>query len=188
MVVSTPTQGLTVEEFCRLADEGAFGPNAQVELVDGEVFEMLPVGPFHSNATRRLANYFARLGGERWLVDMQNPVLLNNRSQPQPDFTLLRPLDVEYDTRHPGPRDIILLVEVSESSLRFDRGRKLVAYAKAGIKEYWIVNLLKRRVEIYREPSPDGSYASVTRKQGDDLIAPAGFPDATMRVADLLGA
>ncbi len=186
MVVSTPIQGLTVEEFCRLADEGAFGPDARVELVDGEVIEMLPAGPFHSHAGRYLGNYFAWIGEGRWLVDRKSPILLNNRSQPQPDFTLLRPLLEEYKTRHPGPKDIILLVEVSESSLRFDQGRKLVAYAKAGIKEYWIVNLVRRWVEIYREPSPDGSYGSVTRKQNDDLIAPEEFPDATMRVADLL--
>ncbi len=186
MVVSAPTQGLTVEEFCRLADEGAFGPDARVELLDGEVFEMLPIGPFHSYSNRYLTNHFAWIGKGRWLVDMQNPVLLNNRSQPQPDFTLLRDLGEEYGTRHPGPEDIILLVEISESSLRFDQGRKLTAYARAGIKEYWIVNLVKRWVEIYQEPSPDGTYGSVTRKQSGESVAPAAFPDATMQVSDLL--
>ena len=112
---------------------------------------------------------------------------MNDRSQPQPDFTLLRPLLEEYKTRHPGPEDIILLVEVSESSLRFDQNRKLAAYAKAGIEEYWIVNPGKLWVEIYRGPSPDGSSASLARRQKGDLIAPEAFPDATMQVSGLLG-
>lgn len=187
MLTSVPTHDLTVEEFCRLADEGAFGPNARVELLDGEVFEMLPIGPFHAYSNRYLTNYFAWIGKGRWLVDMQNPVLLNNRSQPQPDFTLLRDLGEEYSTRHPGPADIILLVEVSENSLRFDQGRKLATHAKAGIREYWIVNLVKLWVEVYRQPSPAGTYDSVTRKQGEDLIVPEAFPDATMQVSKLLG-
>ena len=186
MLTSAPAGGITVEEYYRMAEEGAFAPDARVQLLDGEIFEMLPAGPFHSNSIRSLANYFARRSEDRWLVDMQNPVLLNDRSLPEPDFALLRPLLAEYNLRHPGPEDVILLVEVSDSSLRFDQGRKLIAYAKAGIKEYWIVNLPKRWVEIYREPSPDGIYLSVTRKLGDDLIAPEMFPDATMRVANLL--
>ena len=170
-----------------MADEGVFDPEARGELLDGEIIEMLPIGPFHASTSRRLTNYFARLGGGRWLVDMQNPVFLNNRSLPQPDFTLLRSVEGEYGTRHPGPEDIILLVEVSESSLRFDQGRKLAAYAKAGIKEYWIVNLVKKWVEIYREPSSTGAYGSLARKLGDDSIAPEAYPDATMKVSDLLG-
>ena len=187
MPTSAPTCEVTVEEFYRMADEGAFAPDARMELLDGEIIEMLPIGPFHASSTRRLTKYFSRLGGDRWLVDTQNPVLLNNHSLPQPDFTLLRSVEGEYQTEHPGPGDVILLVEVSDSSLRFDQGRKLVAYAQAGIKEYWIVNLVKRWVEVYREPLSDGTYRSVTRKQGDDLVAPEVFPDATMRVGDLLG-
>ena len=186
MVTPTPTQGLTVEDYYRMGEEGFFAPEARVELLDGEIIEMLPIGPFHAHAGRRLANHFARLGEGRWLVDMQSPVRLNNRSEPQPDFALLRPLDEEYATRHPVPEDVFLLVEVAESSLRYDQGRKLSAYAKAGIKEYWIVNLVKRWVEIYRDPSPSGGYATTIRQSGDDLIAPEAFPDATMRVADIL--
>ena len=186
MSVSTPTTGLTVEDYYRMADEGFFAPDARVELLDGEIIEMLPIGPFHANSVRRLNNYFARLAKGRWLVDMQNPVRLDNRSEPQPDITLLRPLGEEYETRHPTPEDVFLLVEMAESSIRFDQGRKLTAYAKAGIKEYWIVNLVGRWVEVYREPSPTGTYGSVVRKRDDNPIAPEVFPDTAIRVADLL--
>ena len=147
---------------------------------------MLLAGPFHSYSAMYLTNHFAWIGKGRWLVDREHPILLDDRSQPQPDFVLLRDLGKEYSTRHPGPEDIILVVEVSDSSLRFDQGRKLAAYAKAGIKEYWIVNLVKRWVEIYCEPSPDGTYGPASRKQSGDLIAPEAFPDATTRVADLV--
>ena len=186
MPTSAPVGEITVEEYYRLADEGVFGPDARVELLDGEIIEMLPIGPFHARSTRWLVNYFARLGEGRWLVDAQHPVRLSNSSEPQPDFVLIRSLDEEYKTRHPTPEDVFLLVEVSDSSLRFDQSRKLAAYAKAGVKEYWIVNLVKRWVEIHRDPSPDGTYESVTRKHNGDLIAPEAFPDATVRVADLV--
>ena len=186
MPVSAPVHEITVEEYYRLAEEGAFGPDTRVELLDGEIIEMLPIGPFHARSTRWLVNYFARLGDGLWLVDAQHPIRLNNHSEPQPDFALLRTLDEEYKTRHPMPEDVFLLVEVSDSSLRFDQGRKLVAYAKAGIGEYWIINLVKRWIEVYRQPSPNGVYGSVDRRSGGDLIAPEAFPDATMRVSDLL--
>lgn len=186
MIASTPTQGLTVEDYYRLAEEGFFAPDARVELLDGEIIEMLPIGPFHANSVRRLINYLAQLGEGRWLVDAQNPVRLNKRSEPQPDILLLHLKDAEYAVRHPTPQDVFLLVEVADSTVRFDQGRKLAAYAKAGIKEYWIVNLIKRSVEVYREPSSTGVYGSVVHKRDDDLIAPEAFPDATIRVAHLL--
>ena len=131
----------SVEDYHRLADAGILASDERVELLDGQIVNMLPIGPFHANSVRRLVNFFAGLSGGRWLVDIQNPVRLSGHSEPQPDFALLRPLDEEYARRHPTPADVFLLVEVAESSIRYDRGRKLAAYARAGIPEYWIVDL-----------------------------------------------
>lgn len=171
-----------------MAEVGILAPDARVELLDGEIFEMLPIGPFHANSVRRFINYFAALSAGRWLVDVQNPVRLNSRSEPQPDFVLLRPLDEEYAQRHPTPDDVFLLVEVADSSVKYDSGRKLAAYAKAGVREYWIVNLVKRVVEVYRKPSPDGTYGSFTRLQAEDLISPEAFPDVAVQVTTFLRA
>lgn len=178
----------SVEDYYRMAEAGILTPDARVELLDGQIFDMLPIGPFHASASRRLNNFFARLGEGRWLVDMQNPVRLNSRSEPQPDIALLRPLDAEYALRHPMPEDVFLLVEVAESSVRYDRGRKLAAYARAGIVEYWIVNLVEGVVEVYRQPLPtERAYQSITRVRGEARVAPTAFPDAEIAVADLLG-
>lgn len=189
MLIQAPaTHDITVEDYYRMAEAGAFAPDARVELLDGQIFDMLPIGPFHANSVRRFVNFFAQLSRGRWLVDVQNPVRLDNRSEPQPDFVLLRPLDEEYALRHPTPDDVYLLVEVADSSVRYDRGQKLVAYAKAGIKEYWIVNLVDRVVEVYRSPDSAGVYGLTTKKHNADLIAPEAFPDAAVSVAELLSA
>ena len=177
-----------VEDYYRLAEVGILAPEARVELLDGEIFEMLPIGPFHANSVRRFNNFFARLGEGRWLVDVQSPVRLSNQSEPQPDFALLRPLDEEYMQRHPTPEDVFLLVEVADSSVKYDSGRKLSAYARAGIREYWIVNLVKRTVDVYRKPLPGGSYGYFTCHQGDDIVSLEAFPDVTLPVSTLLQA
>ena len=183
-----PNHCFSTEDYHRMADVGILASDARVELLDGHVIDMLPISPFHANSTRRLNRFFARLGEDRWFVDMQNPVRLNGLSEPQPDIVLLRPLDEEYAHRHPTPADVLLLVEVAERSIRYDRGRKLAAYARAEIQEYWIVNLTDRLVEVYRQPLSSGQYASVERRQGTDTIAPAAFPDVAVTVADLLKA
>ena len=183
-----PNHCFSTEDYYRMAEIGILAPDARVELLDGQVIDMLPIGPFHANSARRLNRFFTRLGKNRWFVDVQNPVRLDHRSEPQPDVVLLRPLDEEYAHRHPTPADVILLVEVAESSIRYDRGRKLAAYARAGIQEYWIVNLVDRVVEVYRQPLSSGQYASVERRQGTDTIAPAAFPDAAVTITDLLKA
>ena len=188
MLVLTPKQRLTVDDYYHLAKTGVLPPDARVELLDGHIFDMLPIGPFHANAVRRLSNFFARLGQGRWLVDVQNPVRLSSQSEPQPDLVLLRPLDEEFTQRHPTPDDVFLLVEVADSSVRFDREEKLPVYARAGITEFWLVNLVERKVEIYREPLPEGVYRLVVQARGGDRIAPAAFPDVALTVEALLGA
>ncbi len=177
----------TVTDYYRMADTGVLRPDDRVELLDGQVFDVMPTGPFHASANRRLVNLFARLGGDRWIVCAQNPVHVNDGSEPQPDFVLLRPREDFYATGHPTPADVFLFVEVADSSLLFDREKKLPLYARAGVAELWLVNLVARNVEIYRRPDGTGGYGETFVAAGADRLAPAAFPDAGLTVAQLLG-
>ena len=187
MRLLAPIHRFTVEEYYRLADARALAPGARVELLEGQIVDMLPIGPFHASIGSRLHAIFSRAGGERWHVRSQYPVRLNDGSEPQPDLALVKPRTDHYSERHPTPEDVFLLVEVADSSVLSDQVDKLPAYAKAGISEYWIVNLVERTVEVYRTPLPGGSYASVERRRGDETVAPALFPDAAVKVSALLG-
>ena len=170
-----------------MAENGILAPDARVELLEGQIVDMLPIGPFHSGTVSRLLNLFARRGGDRWIVNAQNPVRLSSQSEPQPDFVLLRPRADFYTKQHPVSADVFLVVEVADSSVRFDREEKLPVYARAGIVEFWLVNLVERVIEVYREPSvAAGVYGSVARLQPGERIALAAFPDVMLSVAELL--
>jgi Uma2 family endonuclease len=110
---------------------------------------------------------------------------LNDGSEPEPDIAIVVGEEDRYDFDHPQPADIVLLVEVSDTTLRFDRGKKRSAYARAGIVEYWILNILKRQIEVHRDPR-GSRYRSVTILHEQDTVSPLGAPHATVRVADLL--
>jgi Uma2 family endonuclease len=180
-----PVHRFTVEDYYRMAESGALAPDARVELLEGQIIDMMPIGPFHASVVKRLLYLFGRLGEGRWIVDAQSPVRLNNRSEPQPDFVLLKPRSDFYQACHPAPEDVILLVEVADSSVLYDREDKRQAYARAGIIECWLVNLPERLVEVCREPSALG-YGHVTTVRPGESLAPLVFPDASIAVADLL--
>ena len=175
----------SVEDYYRMAETGLLRPDARVELLDGEIIDMSPIGPPHGGVTKRLNRLFAQLAGGRWLVAVQDPVRLDEYSEPQPDLMLLRPAPDFYRTRHPGPEDVFLLIEVAASSLAYDRGTKLPAYGRAGISEVWIVNLEDETIEVCREPHLAG-YASMTSLRPGDKARPLAFPDAAVDVAELL--
>jgi hypothetical protein len=175
----------TVEEYQRMGETGVLRPDARVELLDGEIIDMAPIGSFHGGATNRLVSLFVRLSKGRWIVSAQNPLRLNEHSEPQPDLMLLKPAVDDYTTRHPGPEDVFLLVEVADTSLAFDRAEKLPAYGKAGGREVWIVNLSERTLEVYREPHFSG-YASTAILRAGDKAQPLLFPDVAVDVANLL--
>ena len=160
-------------------------PDARVELLDGKINDMSPIGPFHGGSVNRLIRLFATLSNGRWLVSAQNPVRLDEYSEPQPNLMLLKPVTDDYMTRHPVPEDVFLLIEVAETTLAYDRQEKLPAYARAGISEVWILNLPARTLEVYREPHFAGYASSQFLRAGDDA-APLAFPDARVEVAGLL--
>jgi Uma2 family endonuclease len=175
----------TVEEYHRMGEVGLLDADTRVELIEGEIVEMAPIGDAHAATSNRLNRLLVLAVGERGIVAVGNPVRLSQRSEPQPDFSVLRPR-ADYQTKGPRPEDVMLAVEVSDTTLRRDRRVKLALYARAGIPEFWIVNLEVREVEIYRSPGGD-SYASVERKGPGDVVTMEALPGVTIAISRILG-
>ncbi len=152
---------LTVADIYRMLDAGILHEDSRVELIDGELLDMAPIGSDHATTVDRLMKALVLACGDRAIVRAQNPVRLDDLNEPQPDFSILRPRPDGYRHGHPGPADVLLLIEVADSSLRFDRRVKLPLYARFGIPEVWIADLQRRVLE--RHLSPMGSaYATST--------------------------
>lgn len=179
----TRRRAWTVEEYHRMREAGILGEHDRVELLDGEVVAKVPIGSRHAGCVKRLNRTFVRLAGDRYVIGVQDPVVLD-RSEPEPDVAVLRWRDDLYATAHPRAADVVLLVEVADTSAAEDRRRKLPLYARAGIAEVWLVDLDADAVLRHREPSPDGYRAvDVVR---DGALAPDGAPDLAVAVADVL--
>jgi len=175
----------SVEDYYRLAETGVLRPDARVELLDGRVIDMSPIGPYHGSLVMRLARLFTLRADGRWIVSVQNPLRLGYSSEPQPDVMLLKPATDDYASRHPQPEDVFLLIEVSDTTLDYDRGVKLPAYSRAGIPEVWILDLDSEAIEVCCEPNFE-SYSSKAVLRGADQAKPRAFPDATVEVTELL--
>ncbi len=186
MALAVQPRHFTVDEYYAMGAAGVFAPGERVELLDGEILTMPPIGPPHAGSVDRLDALLQRRFSERAIVRAQGPVRLSNDSEPQPDIALLRPRDDFYSTRHPLPPDTLALIEVAESSLPYDSGRKLKAYARSGIAEYWIVNLEDNALEVHRNPSETGYADRFVATRGETVSFQA-FPDEPLRVEDLLG-
>jgi Uma2 family endonuclease len=177
----------TVDEFHRMAEAGVLTEEDRVELIEGEVLEMAPIGPEHGGTVNVMTALFGRALGSRALLSVQNPLVLDDHSEPEPDLMLLRPRE-DCDARaHPRPGDVLLLVEVADESLERDRELKLPRYAAAGVPEVWIVDLAGRRVELCRQPE-SGAYASRTIRGPGASIAPSVFSDLELAGDDLFPA
>jgi Uma2 family endonuclease len=186
MVYSPPKRKLTVDEYQRMGEAGIFHEDDRIELLDGELYEMTPIGDDHIGNVISLTQIFVmRLSG-RALVSIQNPIRLTDYSEPQPDAVLLRPRPDSYRKGKARPEDVILLIEVARTSLDYDRETKLPRYAAAGIAEVWIVNLIDELVEVYREPSGD-EYTHRSVHGRGEVLAPAALPDVTVGVDEILG-
>jgi Uma2 family endonuclease len=176
---------LDTDVYYRMAEAGILTDARHVELIDGEIIDMAAIGSPHAAVTNRLARRFARaLRDEATLVNVQSPLRLDPYNEPQPDLMLLRSRDDDYRASHPSAADVLLLVEVSETSLVYDRGIKLALYAKFEVPEVWIIDLPGSAVEIYRE-SKDGAYV-LRERLTDGLLAPALVPGVTIDVTGLL--
>lgn len=174
---------VSVTDYHRMGETGILGPDLRTELIDGEIVEMPPIGHPHAGTVKLLANLMKEAVGRDAIVSVQDPVWLNDHSEPLPDIALLRPRPDYYRSGHPGAADVLLLVEVADSSLAYDREIKLPRYARAGIPEVWLVDLAGCRLAIHRQPTEDG-YAEVVA--ADDLSAIAlPLGDDTRRILDL---
>jgi Uma2 family endonuclease len=176
---------LSVDALYRMAEAGILSDPHRVELIDGEIIDMPAISGPHAAVTNRLVRYFAQAATNGLaLVSVENPLRLDDYDEPQPDFMLLRSRADDYRARHPNAADVLLLVEVSESSLTYDQTAKLSLYATFGVPEVWIVDLLGATVEVNREPN-EGAYALRERLTGGPL-APGLVPGATIDLAGLL--
>jgi len=175
---------LDVDAYYRMAEAGILSQPERVELIDGDIFDMNPIGSPHAAVTRRLEQRFARAVADGLvLVSVQNPLRLDSHNEPQPDFVVLAPRPDAYAASHPGADDALLVVEVSDSSLDYDRKTKLPIYARCGVLEVWIVDLSGRAVELHRDPI-EGRYASSSRMT-KGALTPARVPGVTIDVASL---
>jgi Uma2 family endonuclease len=174
-----------VQEYYRLAETGVLRPDARVELLNGRIMGMSPIGPLHGSLVKRLSRLFTLQAKDRWIVSTQDPVRLADHSEPEPDVALLKPSSDVYASHHPQPEDVYLLIEVADTTLDYDRGEKIPAYGRAGIVEVWVVNLVNATLEVYRDPHFTG-YGSKTILGAGDQTAPQAFPDAVVDVAELL--
>ena len=177
----TPRRLLTVDDYHRMAEAGILTDDDRVELIEGELVAMAPIGSEHIAASNVLNRMLVVAVGERGVVSVGNPVRLNRLSEPQPDFAVLRPRD-DYKTMLPRPEDTMLAVEVSNTSLAYDRNIKLALYARSGIPEVWIVNLAAEAVEVYRAPAEDG-YTVVIRAGRSDGLTIAALPGVSLPVS-----
>ncbi len=184
---TTPHRRLfTVDEYCAMADAGILCEDERVELLDGEIIVMPPIGEPHEDSTDILNSDLSHLLRGRARVRVQNSVRLDDYGLPQPDIAVVRMRD-DYNRRRPTPEDVLLLIEIADSSLRLDREIKLARYAAAGIPEVWIANVPARQVEAHSDPV-DGSYRSRRVVTADGSISPLAFPDVALAVGDFLRA
>ena len=177
----------TVAEYEQMGEAGIFGENHRLELIEGEIIEMSPIGRRHAAIVRILNNVLTRLlGADEAVVDAQNPVVLSEISEPQPDIVLLKPRPDLYADGHPSPEDVLLVIEVADSSLAFDRNVKAPLFARCGIPEVWIVDVNGAAVEVCRDPSAEG-YARVERlAEPEESLTPELLPSLRLSVGRLL--
>jgi len=176
----------TVDDYHRMGEVGLLGPEDRVELIDGEIIRMAPIGAPHAFCVSLLNTLLVRAVGDSAFVWIQNPVILSRHDEPQPDLLLLRPPQRRYPQALPTPSDVLLAIEVSVSTLRFDRDIKAPLYAKRGVAEFWIVDVRRRRVLVFDGAGEDG-YARCRELTAADLLSPAALPSVRLTVDDIVG-
>lgn len=175
---------VSVDDYHRMAEAGILTERDRVELIDGEIIIMSPIGSKHAGHVKRINALLSRLLKTKAVISIQDPVHLNDFSEPEPDIAVLKPAPDFYTSRHPRPEDIHLVIEVSDSSLNWDRENKLPMYAAAGVKECWLVNIMAKEIEIYRVPSGNiYKYREIAREK--DTISLTDF-DFSVAVSDIL--
>lgn len=176
----------SVADYHRMAEAGILSEDSRVELIRGRILDMTPIGAPHLGMVIRLTRLLPAVLAGRAVLSVQNPVRLDDGSEPQPDVAVLRPRPDDYATSTPRPADVLLLIEVSDTSLADDRSDKVPLYAEHGIVECWLVSVAEHAIEVYREPR-NGRYASVSRVGPDGSLDIAALPGSTFPAGDILG-
>src|SRR5262245_36106117 len=177
----------TVDEYHRMGEAGILPEDNRLELIHGDIVVREPIGAYHAGTVARLNRLWTSRVGDRAIVNIQNPVQFEAEdSELQPDVVLLRPREDFYTTAHPQAADVLLLIEVADTTLRLDRRIKIPLYARVGIREVWLVDLTTARLEVHREPLGDG-YGAVQLLARGQRVSPEAFPDLSLDVAELVG-
>jgi Uma2 family endonuclease len=187
MAVLLIRRRFTVDEYYRMAEAGILTEADRVELIEGEIVEMTPIGRRHAVCVDSIAELFIRIFVDVARTRIQNPIRLNEHNEPQPDVSLLLRRPDLYTSGHPTPEDVFLVVEVADTSLVMDRRVKMPLYARSGIPEAWLVDLEAEAIFVHRDPGPDG-YRTVQAVRRGETLAPLAFPDRPLAAADILGA
>jgi Uma2 family endonuclease len=175
----------TVAEYYHMAEVGIIGPDERVELLDGQVIVVPPIGPLHGADVMSLTKLFFHRFPDDVLVSVQSSLRLDDMSEPEPDLIVLPGPATRYREAHPTPADALIVVEVAMTSLAYDRGRKRAAYARTGVQEYWIVDLAHDEVEVYWDPE-NGEFRETRILVRGESFAPQAFPDVVFTVDELL--
>jgi Uma2 family endonuclease len=175
---------LSVEDYHQMGRAGILGEDSRVELIEGELIDMAPIGSLHASVVSTLSMFFARQVGELAIVSTQNPVSLPPDSEPQPDIVLLKPRPDRYRSALPTAADVMLLIEVADTTFKYDLEIKLPAYARRGIVEVWLIDLKGGTLEIYREPGRKG-YRKLLRPDRSETIAPALISEARLPLTEI---
>lgn len=185
MAVQLQRHTFTVDEYHKMLEAGVLTEDDRLELICGEIVEMAPIGSRHMAHVNRIARILGDRLGQRAIVSVQNPVRLDDRSEPQPDVAVLHFRDDDYVSALPTVQDTYFLVEVSDTTVSYDRETKLLLYARVGIPEVWLVDLTARRLEVYRSPSPNG-YLEVRNAYPGASVTPTPFPDIAIKLDEML--
>jgi Uma2 family endonuclease len=176
---------LKVEDFHKMGSAGILTEDDRVELIEGELIDMAPIGSEHAGVVYLLTQLITLAAGQAAIVGAQNPLILGEYSEPQPDILVLRPREDYYRKAHPRPEDVLLLIEVADSTVRFDRKVKIPLYARHNVPEVWLVDLAQRCVEVYRLPQPDaGLYQQVSR-YAEGILTPERIGTVAVDMARL---
>ncbi len=186
MSVQLLRRKFTVEQYHKMAESGILTENDRVELIRGEIIEMSPIGRRHAACVNRLVRLFTQCLGERMILSPQNPVELDDTSEPQPDIVLLQPREDFYESASPQASDIFLLIEVADTTVQYDRQVKIPLYAEDNIAEVWLVDINGQCVEVYREPASDG-YQNIQKFERGQTLSILAFGDVNITVNEVLG-
>ncbi|MCL1471172.1 Uma2 family endonuclease [Argonema antarcticum] len=176
----------TVKEYHLMVDAGILKEDDRVELIKGEIVQMSPIGRFHAACVKRLNELFVSRLAQLITVGVQDPIELDDNSEPQPDLALLRRRADFYQSGHPQPEDILLIVEVADTTVESDREVKIPLYASSGIMEVWLVNIPAECIEVYRQPSANGYQNVQVFGRGQSIFVET-FPDVNFTVDEILG-